>query len=166
MKDQNLNLKIGDKIGFTFLASNVDANDKTLFFPVVEITERDGETAYICEYPDGTHTSAIVQSVLPYRGVQIEPIVVPDMVCISERKDEFIASLERGKHSDLEVFGHWEKDTFVVVNNDKGNEYRVNLQTANGKLYGECECRDYEFRKRICKHIGAVLTNSIFFAKN
>lgn len=162
MKNQNLNLKIGDKIGFTFLASDVDDADKTLFFPVCEITERDGEPAYKVEFPDGTISSAAIrQSDLANRAVQIEPVGTPDMICITERKTEFREALERGKTSDLEVFPDWERDAFVVVNNDKGNEYRVNLQTANGRLYGECECADYTYRKRVCKHISEVLTDTI-----
>ncbi len=164
---KNQNLKIGDKIGFTFLASDVDGADKTLFFPVCEITERDGERAYLVEFPDGTRNSAaITQSSLAYRAVQIEPTGMPDMLCISDRKAEFVEALQRGKNSDLEVFPHWERDTFVVVNNDNGNEYRVCLETANGKTYGECECPDHTFRKRICKHIGAVLIDSMLTVKS
>ena len=167
MKNQNLNLKIGDKIGFVFLAQDIDDNDKTLFFPVVSITERDGETAYLVEYPDGTISrSAIRQSELAHRAVQIEPIGTPDMLCISERKDEFVASLERGQSSNLEVFPDWERDAFHVKNHDKKNEYRVNLETYKGLLYGECSCPDYFFRKRICKHIVAVMMDSMFTAKN
>lgn len=166
MKNQNLNLKIGDKIGFTFLASDVDSNDKTVFFPIAQITQRDGETAYVCEFPDGSASSPITKSAAAHRAVQIEPVGTPDMVCISDRKDEFVASLERGKASNLEVFPDWDRDAFHVKNHDKKSEYRVNLETANGKLYGECSCKDYEFRKRICKHIVAVMMDSMFTAKN
>lgn len=167
MKNQNLNLKIGDKIGFTFLASDVDSSDKTLFFPVCEITERDGETAYKVEFPDGTIShAAIRRSDLANRAVQIEPTGMPDMLCISERRAEFVEALERGKTSNLEVFPDWDRDAFVVVNHDKGNEYRVNLQSVNNRVFAECECKDYEFRKRICKHIGSVLVDSMLTAKS
>lgn len=167
MKNQNLNLKIGDKIGFTYLASDIDDNDKTLFFEVVEITERDGERAYFIEFPDGTRNrSAIKQSDLAHRAVQIEPIGVPDMLCLSERKDEFVEALERGKASNLEVFPDWERDAFYVKNHDKENEYRVNLETYKGLVYGECSCPDHFYRKRICKHIVAVLIDSMLTAKN
>lgn len=160
------NLKIGDKIGFTFLASDIDDQDKTLFFPVCEVTTRDGERAYIVEYPDGSRSrSAIRQSDLAHRAVQIEPQGTPDMICLSDRKAEFRKALERGETSDLEVFPDWERDAFVVVNHKNNHEYRVNLQAHNGKLYGECFCKDYEIRKRLCKHIGAVLIDSIFTVK-
>lgn len=163
MKNQNLFLKVGDKIGFTFMASEVDADDKTLFFPVCQITTRDNERAYLVEFPDGTVSkSAIRQSDLANRAVQIAPVGTPDMVCISDRKDEFVSALERGKKSNLEVFPYWERDTFVVKNHDNKKEYHVNFQNADSKIFAECTCPDYEFKKRLCKHIGAVLVTSIF----
>jgi hypothetical protein len=162
MKNQIPNLKIGDKIGFVVLASGIDDTDKNLFFPVVEITERDNEPAYKVEFPDGTISSAAIrQSDLANRAVQIEPVGTPDMLCISERRAEFVEALERGKSSNLEVFPDWERDSFVVVNHDKGNEYRVNMQSVNSQVFAECECPDYEFRKRVCKHIGAVLVDTV-----
>lgn len=87
------------------------------------------------------------------------------MICLSDRKGEFAEALARAGKSDLEVFADWERDTFVVVNNDKANEYKVIFETrADGKLYGDCECGDFTYRKRICKHIGEVLAESLFSA--
>lgn len=165
MMNQIPDLKIGDKIGFVLLASDVDSNDKIIFCPVVEITTRDGERAYRYQFPDGTISSAAIkQSDLSDRVLQIEPAGVPDMLSISDRRAEFVEALERGKNSRFEVFPYWDRDTFVVVNQDNKNEYHVELQTANGRLYGQCSCPDYTYRKRLCKHISEVLTTTIFSA--
>lgn len=163
MKNQNLNLKIGDKIGFTFLASDIDDNDKTLFFPVVSIMERDGETAYFIEYPDGTRNrSAIKQSDLAFRPVQIEPVAEKGMICLSSRKDEFKAALKRGLENDLHVEADCQPDTFLVVNRTNNTDYRVKLETRNGLAHVSCECRDFQFRRRLCKHICEVLQETFF----
>jgi len=174
MKNQNLQLNIGDEIGFVTLGQSADDADKVIFFPVAEITKRDGETAYRYMYPDGEiSASAIRQSQLSNHVVKvrrttietIEPQVSDKMICISERRTEFVEALNRGKNSDLEVYADWDKDAFVVVNNDKAAEYRVKLETRNNKIFGECECKDFEFRKRTCKHISAVLVDAFFTVK-
>lgn len=162
MTNQIPELNIGDKIGFTILAKEVDENDKVLFFPVVEVTTRDGERAYRYEFPDGSVSSAAIrQSDLIGHPVQIEARVSPKMVCISNRTDEFRAALERGKNNRFDVYADWEKDAFVVVNLDNKNEYHVTLDNSRGAFYAECECPDFIFRrkenKRICKHIAEVL---------
>lgn len=166
MNNQNLQLNIGDKIGFVILANGVDETDKTIFFPVTEVTTRDGERAYRYEFPDGsTSMAAIRQSDLVGHPVQIEPRVSQKMICLSERKTEFVEALQRGKDNKFEVYADWDKDAFVVVNLDNKAEYRVSLQTEGGKVYGDCECPDFSFRKRICKHISAVLVDALFMVK-
>lgn len=79
------------------------------------------------------------------------------MICLAERKPEFVAALNRTEKSDLEVFAGFERDSFVVVNRAKRKEYRVHLQSQNGKPYASCECGDFIYRERICKHISEVL---------
>lgn len=170
MANQTSKLNIGDKIGFTYLAQDIDANDKILFFPVVGIGERDGETAYYFQFPDGEVSRAGVRhsDLGAYVIERLAPeaaSVADRMICLSDRRAEFAEALTRAGKSDLEVFPDWERDAFVIVNNDKGNEYKVNFETrADGKLYGDCECSDFSFRKRICKHIGEVLAESLFSA--
>jgi hypothetical protein len=58
-------------------------------------------------------------------------------ICLNERKDEFKSALKRGAESEMEVFAGWDKDTFFVVNHDKGNEYKVEFQTIENKVYAE-----------------------------
>jgi hypothetical protein len=70
--------------------------------------------------------------------------------------------LKRGAESEMEVFAGWDKDTFFVVNHDKGNEYKVEFQTIENKVYAECECPDFIHRKRICKHISETLKETFF----
>lgn len=163
MSNQNIQLNIGDKIGFVILASDIDSSDQTVFFPVAQITERDGERAYLVQFPDGEISrAAIRQSDLASRPVQIEPRVSPKMICLTERRAEFTEALQRGKDCSFDVYADWDKDAFVVVNRDNFNEYRVRLETHKTRLFAECECKDFTFRKRICKHIGEVLTNALF----
>lgn len=163
MKQQTPILNVGDKIGFVFPARGIDDNDKTIFFPVVEITERGGERAYRYQFPDGSISSAAIrQSDLVGHPVQIEAQINPKMICLSERKGEFRKALERGKDSRLEVYADWERDSFVVVNEDNGSEYRVKLETRGRRLFGECDCKDFAYRKRVCKHLSEVLTFTLF----
>ncbi len=91
-----------------------------------------------------------------------EPEKADKMICLNERKTEFTEALSRGKDNRLEVFSDWDKDAFVVVNHDNNAEYRVNLESRDGQLWGECECPDFSFRRRICKHTSAVLTDCLF----
>lgn len=168
MNYPDIQLNIGDEIGFVYLASDADSNDKVLFFPVVEITVRDGERAYRYQYPDGdVSRSAIRQSQLSShvirlnRRVEIKP-EKSEMICLSDRKNEFVEALNRAKDADLEVFADWELDSFHVKNHDNGKEYDVNLDSSGGRVFAECDCPDFVFRKRVCKHIGAVLTDTVF----
>ena len=86
------------------------------------------------------------------------------MICLSNRRQEFTEALNRGKDNRFDVFADWDKDAFVVVNLGNRAEYRVKLETQNGALHASCECPDFGFKKRICKHIGEVLTNALFNA--
>lgn len=169
MINQNsIQLNIGDEIGFVSLASNIDSADKVIFFPVAEITTRDGERAYFYQYPDGEISrSAIRQSQLSShvirvnRKVEIKP-EKPEMICLTERKKEFFEATQRADNSDLEVYVDFEPESYVVVNKDNGKEYRIKLKTAGGQSFADCECEDFTFRRRICKHISAVLTETLF----
>jgi hypothetical protein len=160
-------LNIGDKIGFVILAQDIDDRDKTVFFPVVEITARDGERAYRYQFPDGTVSrSAIRQSALTAYALQIEPQVATKMLNLTERRGEFVDALNRSKSSNLEVYDDFDKDAFAVVNKDNGTEYRVKLKLHKGQLFGECECQDFTYRKRVCKHLSEVLIFAVFTVKN
>lgn len=166
MNNQNLQLNVGDKIGFVIQANGIDDNDRVIFFAVAEVTTRDGERAYKYEFPDGSISrAAIRQSDLVGHAVQIEPRIDSKMLCLSERKSEFREALERGKDNRFEVYADWDKDAFVVVNLDNKAEYRVQLQSHNGGLHGSCECPDFFYKKRLCKHLGEVLANALLTVK-
>ncbi|MGC2239096.1 MAG: SWIM zinc finger family protein [Pyrinomonadaceae bacterium] len=85
-----------------------------------------------------------------------------EMLCVSARRIEFVPALERAAKSNLTVYADFEPDTFVVVNKDNGNEYRVNMKTIDGQLFSDCECEDYCYRRRVCKHIVEVIFFSSF----
>lgn len=170
MNNQIPELNIGDKIGFTLLANGKDSSDQVLFFPIVEITERDGMRAYRYEFPDGSRSmAAIRQSDLAGHALEIQPRVDTKMLCLSERKSEFRDALLRGKDNRFEVYADWDKDAFVVVNLDNKNEYRVKLQSHQEKLFGSCECPDFIYKKkenkRMCKHLAEVLANALLTVK-
>ncbi len=167
MEQQGIQLNIGDKIGFVILAQGIDSNDEIVFFPIVGICERDGERVYHYQFPNGeVSRSAICQSDLARYPVQIKSdsliAVNEKMISLSERKSEFREALQRGKDNRFEVFQDWERDSFVVVNKDKGAEYRVKIESRKEQLFGECGCGDFNFRKRVCKHLSEVLTFTLF----
>lgn len=85
-----------------------------------------------------------------------------EMISLSNRKKEFFEAVKRGENSNLEVFEAWDMDSFVVVNRDNKNEYRVNLKHVDEMILADCECADFTFRGRVCKHIGAVLVDRLF----
>lgn len=88
---------------------------------------------------------------------------VNKMICLSDRKAEFKSAMKRGLENDLEVYPDFEPDTFVVVNRTNKSEYRVRFETrADGKTYSECGCKDFEFKKRICKHQSEVIADVFF----
>lgn len=165
MNTQNIKLNIGDDIGFVILASSADSNDRTVFFPVAEICDSNGERAYRYQYPDGELSHGVIrQSELVGHSVRINNISEPEttMLCLSERQDEFISALARAKNSNLSVYADFERDNFVVVNTDNKSEYRVRLESKHGQFYAECGCPDFIHRKRVCKHISSVLTETVF----
>jgi hypothetical protein len=163
MTQQTPILEIGDKIGFVISAQDIDDDDKTIFFPVVEICERDGERAYRYQFPDGTISrSAIRQSDLARYSLQIEARVGEKMICLSDRKGEFRDALHRGKDNRFEVIPSQGIGSFVVINQATGTEYHIKLESSGGQLFGECECQDFIYRKRICKHLSEALTFALF----
>lgn len=85
------------------------------------------------------------------------------MICLSNRKPEFRAAMKRGLSNDFAVYPDFEKDSFVVVNLTNETEYRVKLETrADGKNYGMCECKDFYYRKNVCKHLSETLADTFF----
>lgn len=87
-----------------------------------------------------------------------------EMVCLNDRKDEFRAALRRAEQSTLEVFPDFDRDQFVVVNKSNDSEYRVQIEASNGSVFGKCECADFKYKKRVCKHLSAVLADTFFGA--
>lgn len=83
-------------------------------------------------------------------------------ICLSTRKAEFKSALKRGLENEFEVYPDFEPDTFVVVNRTKQTEYRVKLGTHDAKVFASCGCRDFEFRRHLCKHIAEVLQDNFF----
>jgi hypothetical protein len=174
INNQPIKLEVGDQIGFVQLAQDIDSNDKVVFFPVVELTTRDGERAYRYQYPDGNiSASAIKESSLDNYTIKIHrcEVIAPQpktqnvpnlSICLSDRKDEFRAALKRGMDNDLQVSDGWDKDSFFVTNRTNNSEYRVEFEAVDGRVYADCECPDALYRKRICKHVAAVLENKFF----
>ncbi len=172
MNNQTIQLNIGDEIGFVTLGTTADDADKVIFFPVAEITRRDGQRAYRYMYPDGEISSAAIREselsshVVKIRQTTIETNrpVADRMLNLSERRTEFVEALNRGKNSNLVIFNDFEKDAFAVVNRDNRAEYQVHLKTVGGNLHADCDCPDFIYRKRVCKHIGGVLVDALFAA--
>lgn len=160
------NLNVGDEIGFVKLASGIDGIDTVMYFPIVEVTDRDGERAYYYQYPDGARSSAAFKHsqlashmISVRRTVPVAAADTPDalLICISDRRAEFREALERGENWNLQVIEDFERDNYIVRNLDNGNEYRVMLETVGIQVYAACECPDYSYRSRVCKHISEVL---------
>lgn len=163
MNNQNIQLNIGDEIGFVQLNNNADSADTVVFFPVAKVTMRDGERAYHYAYPDGEISrSAIRQSQLSSHVIRVNRAVTfetkPEMLLINkDRINEHAEALLRSSKSKLEVFNDFEFDTYVVVNHDNSKEYRVKLATEDGQVFSRCECPDFVYRHRVCKHISVTL---------
>lgn len=87
---------------------------------------------------------------------------VDKMICLSARKEEFQSAMLRGLENNLVVERDTERDSFFVVNTTKSTDYRVRLETRDGLAHAECECADFQNRRRICKHISEVLQESFF----
>lgn len=84
-----------------------------------------------------------------------------EMISLAGRKLEFKAASERADASELYVFNDG-PDVFGVVNGETKQHYSVLLKTVSGQLCASCECPDYLYRKRVCKHIAAVISESLF----
>jgi hypothetical protein len=84
-----------------------------------------------------------------------------ELLCLSDRKVEFKEASERADKSELYVFSD-APDQFGVVNGETNMHYRVNLKTQDAKFYADCECADFTYRRRLCKHIAAVLSEILF----
>jgi len=140
-------------------------------FRVMVFTGYDGTQLFI-NHPDGHNIYAHRVSGDPMeRAKQIIALEMPEvitapadkMICLSDRNEEFKAAMKRGLENDLTVEPDFERDTFLVVNHTNQTDYRVKLETrADGKIWGSCECRDFSFRRRICKHQSETLQD-IFF---
>jgi hypothetical protein len=166
MSNQNLKLKVGDEIGFTILAGGLDYEDRTIFLPVVEVSTVKGERVYKCRFPDGEiQRAGLPHSALAGHAVKIKPQNTAGMIPLKlEKMSEFAEAVKRGADSSLVVYGDWERDTYVVVNKDSLRQYRVNLQTVDSTTHADCDCPDFIYRERICKHIASVLTGCMFRA--
>jgi hypothetical protein len=84
-----------------------------------------------------------------------------EMLCLTDRKQEFKQASERAEKSELYVFCD-APDRYGVVNGESKVNYGVNLKTTGGRIYVDCECADFVFRKRLCKHIAAVIDEILF----
>ena len=84
-----------------------------------------------------------------------------EMLCLTDRKGEFKQASERAEKSELYVFFD-APDRYGVVNGESKENYGVNLKTSQGRIYAGCECADFVFRKRLCKHIAAVIDEILF----
>lgn len=89
------------------------------------------------------------------------PAFDSEMLCLTDRKQEFKQASERASRSELCVFCD-APDRYVVVNAESKVNYGVNLKTAGGRIYADCDCGDFIFRKRLCKHIAAVIDEILF----
>ena len=131
------------------------------------ITHPEGYTIYAHKVSGGEtgameRAREIIAANMP-APVEVAAPVKDRMICLSDRKTEFRAAFKRGLENDFEVYPDFEPDTFVVVNRTKQSEYRVRFETrADGKTYAMCACRDFEFRKHVCKHQAEVLQDMFF----
>lgn len=170
MNNQPTKLEIGDEIGFVTLAQNVDNNDRVIFFPVVEVTTRDGERAYFYQYPDGQVSGVAIKesnlsnyTIKIHRAEVIAPAHTPNLsICLHDRQSEFTEAFKRGMTNEFEIQDGWDADTFFVTNRTNNSEYRIQFETIDGKTYAECECRDFIYRKRICKHLSFAFVEIYF----
>ena len=84
-----------------------------------------------------------------------------EMLCLTDRKQEFKQASERAEKSELYVFAD-APDRYGVVNGESKEIYGVNLKTRKGRIFADCDCADFVFRKRLCKHIAAVIDEILF----
>src|SRR5947209_19139442 len=84
------------------------------------------------------------------------PTFDSEMLCLTNRRQEFKRAADRAEKSELHVF-YDAPDCYCVVNGKSKVNYGVNLKSVAGRIYVECECADFVFRKRLCKHIAIVI---------
>ena len=84
-----------------------------------------------------------------------------EMLCLTDRKQEFKQASARAEKSELYVFCD-APDRYGVVNGESKENYGVNLKTTGGRIFADCECADFVYRKRLCKHIAAVIDEILF----
>jgi hypothetical protein len=84
-----------------------------------------------------------------------------EMLCLTDRKQEFKQASDRADQSELYVFCD-APDNYGVVNGKSKVNYNVNLKTVDGRIFADCECGDFVFRNRVCKHIAAVIDELLF----
>lgn len=84
-----------------------------------------------------------------------------EMLCLTDRRQEFRQASVRAEQSELYVFCE-APDRYGVVNGESKVNYGVNLKTTDGRIYADCECADFVYRKRLCKHIAAVVDEILF----
>ena len=127
------------------------------------VNNPDGDTIYAHRVSGDALARAreVIASDMP-ETIEAPAPMVDRMICVSERKAEFREALNRGKDNKFEVFADWDKDAFVVVNQGNQAEYRVHLESRENQFFASCECPDFFYKKRLCKHIGCVLTEMLF----
>ena len=131
------------------------------------INHPDGHTIYAHKVTGGEigameRARQIIRAEMP-ETVEAAAPVADKMICLSNRKSEFRAALKRGLSNDLAVYPDFEPDSFVVVNLTNETEYRVSLETReDGKNYGQCSCKDFYYRKNVCKHLSETLAETFF----
>lgn len=84
-----------------------------------------------------------------------------EMLCLTDRRKEFKQAAERAEKSELYVF-YDAPDRFGVVNGESKVNYNVNVKAVGGRIYADCECADFVYRKRLCKHIARVVDEILF----
>jgi hypothetical protein len=96
-------------------------------------------------------------------GAPVQPAPVSSRrITLNDRKEEFWQAAMRSIDQNFVVYEDWDFGSFVVVNKTNQTEYRVELEAIGDRSYVSCNCKDYSFRKHICKHIVQVLQARMF----
>jgi SWIM zinc finger len=106
--------------------------------------------------------TARAQTSIPETVIEVQAKHSPIAICLNDRKDEFKQALKSGLGNDLTVYAGWDRDTFFVTNLTNQTEYKVELETIDNRVFATCECKDFLFRKRFCKHLAEVLQEQFF----
>lgn len=67
-------------------------------------------------------------------------------ICLTERQEEFAKAIQRGLTNKFEVWEDFDFGDFVCVNKTNRTEYRVKLETVDGRTYSGCECPDWNIK--------------------